>query len=178
MNKSINGYEGLYTVDENGIVIAVKTGKQKKITVFPNGYAYVHLHKCGASKCVRVHRIVAEAFLPNPYRHKQVNHINGVKTDNRVQNLEWCDQLSNIKHAMETGLFNPTGESNPSAKLTHEQVTAIRAEYIRGSKQSGTVALSKKYGVSNVMIGKIVRNENWTNGFDPEKSQHRAKGDV
>lgn len=170
MKVDVPGYEGLYTIDNQGVVVSSKTGRAIKAVTFPNGYVYVHLYKNGKGKCVRVHRIVAETFLPKPAGCDQVNHINGIKTDNRIQNLEWCNRYGNMKHAMEKGLFNPKGEANPSAKLTQEDVNAIRAEYIKGSKQHGTVALAKKYNVSNVMIGKIVRHENW--------AQHRAKGDV
>lgn len=76
---------------------------------------------------------------------------------------------------MKTGLFNTSGENNPSAKLTKQQVDEIRKEYIYGSKHHGTTALAAKYGVTNVMIGKIVRHERWK---DAEHSLHRKEGDV
>ena len=164
MKKYVQGYEGIYTVDTEGNVFSVKTEKAKKGTVFSNGYVYVHLSKHGKSECKRVHRIVAEAFLPNPDHLEQINHINGIKTDNRVVNLEWCDRIHNMKHAKETGLMETSGENNPCSKLTQKQVEEIRSEYIKRSKQHGTVALAKKYNVSNVMIGKIVRNECWKQG--------------
>lgn len=176
--RDVKGYEGLYTVDRNGVIFSLKRGKTKKSVVFPNGYSYVNLHKNGKARSVRVHRIVAEAFLENPHGHEQVNHINGNKTDNRLSNLEWCNAFQNMKHAQTSGLFNVCGESNPSAKLTYKKVESIRKEYVRGSREYGTKALARKYGVSCVMIGKIVRNENWVDGFAAERSINRKEGDV
>lgn len=178
MKKEIKGYEGLYEIDDLGNVTSVKRNATKKATVFPSGYAYVRLHKNGEGKSFRVHRLVAEAFLPNPNGYEQVNHINGVKTDNYLGNLEWCNSFQNMRHAKNIGLFNVSGESNPSAKLTKSDVVNIRNEYVPNSKQYGTVALAKKYGVSNVMIGKIVRRENWNEGFDEFRSRNRRAGDV
>ena len=176
MMKDVPEYEGLYTVDEMGHVYSTRANKMLKESVMQNGYKYVHL--CDGknhTKSVRIHRIVAKAFLNNENQYAQVNHINGDKKDNRVANLEWCSREQNIKHAMKTGLFNTNGENNPSAKLTKQQVDEIRKEYIYGSKHHGTTALAAKYGVTNVMIGKIVRHECWR---DVDHSLHRAEGDV
>ena len=129
----------------------------------------------GKTKLFRVHRLVAETFIPNPNNLPEVNHKDGDKLNNNVKNLEWCTNLENMRHSVETGLRNIKGENNPSAKLTVKDVINIRKEYIPKSKEFGTVALARKYGVTNVMIGKIIRNECW---IDPEKSLHRKAGDV
>ena len=174
--KDVCGYEGLYKVDENGNVFSVRNNKLLKRMMFPSGYEYVHLcNGKGKTKLFRVHRLVAEAFIPNPNDLPQVNHKDGNKLNNSVENLEWCTNLENMRHSVETGLRNIKGENNPSAKLTVKDVINIRKEYIPKSKEFGTVALARKYGVTNVMIGKIIRNECW---IDPENSLHRKDGDV
>ena len=173
--KDVCGYEGLYKVDENGNVFSVRNNKLLKRMMFPSGYEYVHLcNGKGKTKLFRVHRLVAETFIPNPNNLPEVNHKDGDKLNNNVKNLEWCTNLENMRHSVETGLRNIKGENNPSAKLTVKDVINIRKEYIPKSKEFGTVALARKYGVTNVMIGKIIRNECW---IDPEKSLHRKAGD-
>lgn len=182
MTKDVTGFEGLYTIDESGNVYSVRNKRPIKPVLFPSGYEYVHLCKNGNSKIIRLHRLVAEHFIPNPHDYKQVNHINGVKTDNYASNLEWCNSYQNMKHAQETGLFKTAGEDNPSAKLKWKDVHAIRKEYVKGSKEHGTHALAKKYNVTNVMISKIVRGECWKEqrdkGFSVEQSLHRKEGDI
>ena len=174
--KDVCGYEGLYKVDENGNVFSVRNNKLLKRMMFPSGYEYVHLcNGKGKTKLFRVHRLVAETFIPNPNNLPEVNHKDGDKLNNNVKNLEWCTNLENMRHSVETGLRNIKGENNPSAKLTVKDVINIRKEYIPKSKEFGTVALARKYGVTNVMIGKIIRNECW---IDPDKSLHRKDGDV
>ena len=174
--KDVCGYEGLYKVDENGNVFSVRNNKFLKRMTFPSGYEYVHLcNGKGKTKLFRVHRLVAEMFIPNPNNLPEVNHKDGDKLNNNVKNLEWCTNLENMRHSVETGLRNVKGENNPSAKLTVKDVVNIRKEYIPKSKEFGTVALARKYGVTNVMIGKIIRNECW---FDADKSQHRKAGDI
>lgn len=179
MIKNVVGYEGLYVVDENGNVFSVLSNRYKKPIKMASGYLYVHLHNGdGKGKLKRIHRIVAEAYLDNPCNYTQVNHKNGNKQDNHVNNLEWCSNVQNMQHAIKHGLFKTAGENNPSAKLNWEQVIEIRKEYIYRDKQHGTRALAKKYGVTNVMIGKIVRGECWKEGFSTELSNHRKEGDV
>ena len=174
--KDVCGYEGLYKVDENGNVFSVRNNKLLKRMMFPSGYEYVHLcNGKGKTKLFRVHRLVAETFIPNPNNLPEVNHKDGDKLNNNVKNLEWCTNLENMRHSIETGLRTVKDENNPSAKLTAKDVENIRKEYIPKSKEFGTVALARKYGVTNVMIGKIIRNECW---IDPEKSLHRKAGDV
>lgn len=163
MIKDVHGWEGLYKVSDSGDVLSVRNGSRKlKAVEMQSGYYYVHL--CNGknnTRLVRINRLVADAFVPNPKNLPQVNHIDGNKKNNSANNLEWCTQSDNIQHSIKTGLRKCTGEDNPSAKLSKNDVAEIRALYKRGDKNNGTVGLGKRYGVSNVMIGNIVRGKNW-----------------
>lgn len=117
--RDIKGYEGLYQVSNIGNVrsiahIAVYTdgrvGHYKGKTLTPsnggNGYKYVHLSKNGVTNRVGIHRLVAEAFLPKDNERNVVNHKDGNKHNNTVENLEWVTCSENSKHAVRTGLLN------------------------------------------------------------------------
>ena len=110
----IKGYEGLYRVSNFGRVLSVsktfKTGKNHSIVrTYPDtimspsktkkGYLRVNLFKEGRLKAFQVHRLVAEAFIPNPNNYPEVNHINEVKDCNIVENLEWCTTRYNIEYS-------------------------------------------------------------------------------
>lgn len=105
----VAGYNGLYLVNEVGEVLQTeKTIRRMPGLVKPQrtrqGYLQVQLVKGLDRKFFYVHRLVALAFVPNPDNKKQVNHINGNKKDNRVENIEWATGSENMKHAYETGL--------------------------------------------------------------------------
>lgn len=103
----IADYEGLYAVTKNGTVWAYPKksrlqGRWLKQSIDRGGYAYVCLFKNDKRKNCKVHRIVADAFLPN--KKPQVNHIDGNKLNNHVDNLEWATAKENKQHAFNTGL--------------------------------------------------------------------------
>tara|TARA_R110000787_G_scaffold167889_2_gene280862 strand:+ start:7734 stop:8264 length:531 start_codon:yes stop_codon:yes gene_type:complete len=107
MFKDLNDYNGAYGVNDKGDIRNNKTGRILK-TNFSYDYAYVTPSKNNKAKRVNIHRAVAIAFIPNPENKETVNHINGIKHDNRVNNLEWSTRGENQKHAWATGLRIPT----------------------------------------------------------------------
>jgi len=108
--RDVTGYEGLYSVDIFGNVYKAN-GKEMKQIQNQFGYMNVSLTKNGKQTQHRVHRLVAQAFIPNPLNKQQVNHIDGNKKHNVVWNLEWCTCKENIDHALKSGLSRPKGNN-------------------------------------------------------------------
>lgn len=94
-----------YEIRDDGTVISLATNLPLVPIKQPNGYVHVSLRdQDGRHKQVGIHTLVAEHFIPNPYHRSIVNHINGNKQDNRVENLEWCTSSENAQHALRNGL--------------------------------------------------------------------------
>jgi hypothetical protein len=160
--KDIEGFEGLYQVSNLGNVKRLKSKgcvSDRLIAKSINKYGYIYrgLHNKGIYRKFKEHRLVAKSFIDNPENKPTINHINGIKTDNRVENLEWCTHLENKQHAVNSGLTNTKGIKHYFCKLSEEQVLEIRE--IGFSKS--IAYLSRKYGVGKTNISKILKREIW-----------------
>ena len=101
MFKRIIGFEN-YSVNENGVVVNMITSHIKSPCPNNKGYLFVDLYKHNRRHREYVHRLVANAFIPNPQNKPYINHIDGDPTNNTFDNLEWCTPLENVEHASKT----------------------------------------------------------------------------
>lgn len=118
MKKEIEGYNGNYLIYDDGRVFSVNTGKFMRLNKhYKTGYLSVSLSKNDVKKRLSVHRLVALHFIPNSCNLKnEINHINGIKTDNRIENLEWCTRSENCIHSIKNGLKKPVNKNNFNIK--------------------------------------------------------------
>lgn len=117
-------------------------------------------------KTFYVHKAIAETFIPNPDNKPQVNHIDGNKQNNAIENLEWATISENTLHAFVNGLYDVNklkGVNNHEAKLTNEEVVFIRTHYIPYDHDYGTYGLARRFKVGEATIWRIVNNKSYTN---------------
>lgn len=158
MKRSVKDFEGYYSVSDQGEVFNDKTGHVKKQQIH-QGYNNILLWKDGKESYKKVHRLVAEAFIPNPENKPDVNHKNCVKTDNRVQNLEWVTKKENNHHAWQNGLNTIRyGEETSGAKLDKTQVMVIRDCFKLGLSN---LSIAKYFNVDPSNISHIKRGKSW-----------------
>ena len=136
--------------------------KEREITpilINPPGYLKVSALRQKNRPKYYVHRLVALAFVDGYKDGYHVNHINGIKTDNRASNLEWVTSAQNIKLAWESGLCNSFGENNKNSKLTSKQVIAIRK---CKDQNISDILLAELTNVTAACIAKIKNNKTWS----------------
>jgi len=149
-----------YQISTQGRVKSFIRKEPRLLKTSLTSWGYLHITvKINGKHCgLGVHRLVAQAFIPNPKNKPEVNHINGIKTDNRVENLEWVTRKENMQHAVATGLkVAPQCEDAAKAKLTAAQV-----KFIRENPNNATIAeLAEKFNVSAQAISLIQRGLTW-----------------
>lgn len=159
--RAIPGFEGLYSVSRTGNVwthaksmgLSRHGGRWLKAAV-NHGYPMVALFKDQKQFMRRVHRLVAMAWIPNPENKPDINHINGLRADARVENLEWCTRSENLIHAW------ATGAKNDQRLFGQVQVHSIRTAASGGKT---TAQLASELGVSQRCISDLVNRHTYTN---------------
>ena len=162
--KDIKGYEGSYQISNRGLVKSLNfnhTNKEKilKDKINRKGYRYVTLYCNSKAKYMSIHRLVAEAFILNPNNMPQVNHIDGNKGNNTVENLEWCTEKENVQHAIKTGLLKPYGSNNSrSVKIKQLDLNNNLLKIFNSISEAGSLLniKGKPTGISKVCKGKRV----------------------
>lgn len=178
--RSINGWEGIYSVNKMGEVCSIPRvilkrdgtkqsikGRMMKRYLNSSGYLVVRLSNdsIGRRKVALVHRLVAEAFIPNPKKKPEVNHIDGDKTNPAITNLEWVTPKENRKHAWDTGLRNRghlpihIGSQKHNSKL-NEQIV-YKARKLRDDGYS-YMQLARLFSVSKKTIMDAVKGISWS----------------
>jgi hypothetical protein len=157
--KKVIGFDGYFASSLGRIkreerIVSVQT--QKK------GYCCVNMtNNAGIRRSHLLHRVVANTFLPNPDKLPQVNHIDGNKKNNNIENLEHCNNAYNYQHAKENGLLpiRKKGEQNPKAQLTNKEALEIRNTKISLNGRGGVsrMDLARRYGVT-IHVIKDIRN--------------------
>lgn len=161
-----------YLISNKGRIKILSTLEDKKVFVKDDGYIATGLTKNKKQNYRYVHRLVAEAFIKNKHNKPQVNHINGIKGDNRAENLEWVTPAENIRHAIDTGLLkykkkekeiknskHLKGEKVSSSKLSPEEVIEIRVLW--DFKEYKKVELAEIYGVNESTIRDVITRRQW-----------------
>jgi hypothetical protein len=183
----IPDYEGLYEVSNTGRIkslartVSIGLGRKqskpnlyKKQHIGIHGYYSTGLSNGGKTKTVLVHRIVAEAFLPNPQGFRCVNHKDGNKLNNNLDNLEWCSHSQNEIHAYETGLkkgawFGRRGSAHPRARTVKQ--LSLSGQLIRlwdSMTEAATQLGIRSIGISSVCAGydKTYKGFKWEYNHD------------
>jgi hypothetical protein len=162
--SSLGKIRGIDRLKQGRSGLRLTRGQEMKQILNKKGYPEVRLRKNGTHTRL-VHKLVSSAFLVKSEGCTQINHINGIKTDNSVINLEWVTQSENQKHAYKLGLQpSRAGEGNSRATLTDEKVTILKELYNSGKT---TKEVSELIGVSLSIIRQIIYGQSWRSNTTP-----------
>jgi hypothetical protein len=159
----IDGYGDKYKVSNLGRVINEHKSRVLSAFKINSGYLCVSLYLDGKSSNKLVHRLVAAAFIPNHGNKPHINHIDFDRTNNAIENIEWCSPKENSRHSYSAGRFKTCfkpGSEAPCAKLNESQVVEIRERSMNGE---GDAPLSRAYGVTPRAVKRIRKRETWKN---------------
>ena len=165
----IKDYEDFYLISTSGAIYSLR--KRRNVAQFPNEKGYLRVRLTDTTKMTQhfVHRLVGKAFIPNPSNLPQINHINGDKSDNRVENLEWMSLQDNVKHAITNGM------SPNVVCLSTQQISEALSKYLQGYTLSQLHA-EYNVGVSlNAWIKEYAQSVGRLSEFEAEKSRQRKK---
>ena len=154
--KDIDYFNG-YRISNKGNVLGVFRNKLLKPMLNSKGYLMVRIsnNRDGKFKGLLVHRIIATHFIPNPQNKPQVNHKNGIKTDNRIENLEWTSSSENMLHAWEFNLINSDKKNSLSKKINNEDVKdMLKLKSTHTYKQVANI-----YGIAESSVWKLLNNQ-------------------
>ena len=167
----INGIETMYIIDRRGNVYNSLTGRRLKSFKSSGGYYRINL-QIDKNHAVHptIHRLVAIAFIPNPNKKPDVNHKDGKKNHNYLENLEWVTKSENVKHAFRIGLMNHKGSRNAKAVLNEKLVELIWDDIHDENNPKTLIEIARKYKVSKSVISDIYRGHTWAEIY---KRKHR-----
>jgi len=160
--QQINNFPDYYISNQGRILSYRKKSKGRilKGLVDKDGYLTIYFYNDSGRKRFKIHRLVGEYFINNPENKPEINHKNGVKSDNNALNLEWCTISENKKHSYDIlGINGPVGESNRGSKLTEKDVVEIRKLASIGEIKKKDIA--KMYGVWYQTIYSICTKRSW-----------------
>ena len=156
--RRVKNYENLYVINSHGEIMNVKTGKFLKHTKLNTGYYSVALRGYnGKFKRFLLHRLLAESFIDNLNNKPMVNHKDGDKTNNNLNNLEWCTLAENLKHAAEHDLYTK-GSNHYRSNLTEEDVFEIK---LMIKFHIPTKKIAELYNVKSYNISDIKSERSW-----------------